>query len=106
MGIEMDQQKLSEIRRRFLRRSYWAFGLPFLLLTTVVFFKEFSGPPVVLLIFYVITMISAVFGVYLWSHSMWAIFGESVLKSLEHSMRQKEKLESRNANGEHENGEL
>ncbi len=98
----MDELKISEVRRKALRRGYIAFGVPFYLFTTMVFFHLVSGPIFAVLFFYIITMASVTFCVYLWSHWIWIFSKDSQIKAAESAAKKKAKIESENVERDQE----
>jgi hypothetical protein len=92
----MDDLEISSIRRRFVRKSCILFGVPMYVIATLGFFSSVSGPLPGLLVFYVITLISTTFGIYLWGIWSWAVFRKAIIRSFELEAAKKEKLESAN----------
>jgi hypothetical protein len=89
----MDDLEISSIRRRFVRKARFLFGVPMYLVATLGFFSSVSGPLPGLLVFYAITLISTTFGIYLWGVWMWAIFKRVIVRSFELEAAKKEALE-------------
>ena len=85
----MDESEIAEIRRKFMRKGYLAFGLPFFCIASFGFFKAVSGDLGILIIFYILFSVIAVLCVHLWSCWMWQVLKASIIRGAESGKRKR-----------------
>lgn len=79
----MNDLKLLEIRRGYIRKAGLCFGVPVCVVFTPIYFYSVSGPFYPIAIFYVFSIILCIQVSYLWSLVMWRYAKDGLIKMTE-----------------------